>query len=125
MKTIEDLKPLRMYSPKTKLYAPVNVMNKRKGAAILLLTRSTDESEMIMNLPYIYNPNLFVSYYISKNVNAYIKSGGNVEIDTNDLDDDTSLSTEEMDELMNESVIMSKNRSLRLSMIMSLVLHMI
>jgi len=110
MKTIEDLKPLRMYSPKTKLYAPVNVMNKRKGAAILLLTRSTDESEMIMNLPYIYNPNLFVSYYISKNVNAYIKSGGNVEIDTNDLDDDTSLSTEEMDELMNESVIMSKNR---------------
>ena len=110
MKTIEDLKPLRMYSPKTKLYAPVNTMNKRKGAAILLLTRNTDESEMIMNLPYIYNPNLFVSYYISKNVNAYIKSGGNAEIDTNDLDDDTSLSTEEMDELMNESVLEYRNR---------------
>jgi len=107
MKTIEDLKPLRMYSPKTKLYAPTNVMNKRKGAAILLLTRSTDESEMIMNLPYIYNPNLFVSYYISKNVNAYIKSN-NIEVDTNDIDDDTSLSTKEMDELMNEATIFSR-----------------
>lgn len=107
MKTIEDLKPLRMYSPKTKLYAPTNVMNKRKGAAILLLTRSTDESEMIMNLPYIYNPNLFVSYYISKNVNAYIKSN-NIEVDTNDIDDDTSLSTEEMDELMNEATFFSR-----------------
>lgn len=107
MKTIEDLKPLRMYSPKTKLYAPTNVMNKRKGAAILLLTRSTDESEMIMNLPYIYNPNLFVSYYISKNVNAYIKSN-NIEVDTNDIEDDTSLSTEEMDELMNEASFFSK-----------------
>jgi len=74
LKFIQDLKPLRLYSKKRKIFIPFDPKDKRKGAAILLLTPSLQSSVKLMQLSYFYNPNYFTAYYADRNVNSYIKS---------------------------------------------------
>lgn len=81
MQMITDLKPLRLYSAKRRIYIPFNPANRRKGANIKLLTRSMEDSVKLMNLPYMYNPKLYFSYYMTRNVMAYVDSKGIIDHD--------------------------------------------
>lgn len=87
MQMMDELQPLRLYSSKRKVYIPFNTLNKKKGARIELLTKDLKTSSELMNLPYIYNPNLFSSYYMTRNVMAYVDSRGIVD-DTEEEDDE-------------------------------------
>ena len=75
MRFIEDLIPLRLYPASKKLFIPIDLKNKKKGSAIILLSPTSAESQVMANLPYVYNPNYFNSYYISRDVTAYIDDG--------------------------------------------------
>ena len=70
---IEDLRSLRLYPGKRKIYIPIDIKDKRHGSAIFLMGQSLETNEKLMNLPYIYQPGkLFKSYYIDRNVMNYI-----------------------------------------------------
>ena len=81
MKMIDELKPMFLYSSNQKIYAPIDENDKRHGSAILLLSPSIDESANLTKLSYIHNPNLFVSYYIDRNVMGYINTSDFEELD--------------------------------------------
>lgn len=50
----------------------------------MLLTKNSVDSYSLMNMPYIYNPKLYESLYIDRNVNAYIDSGAIIDEDPDD-----------------------------------------
>ena len=73
MKMISELKPLFLYPANRRFYAPFDDKDRRRGAAILLLTPNMETSAKLMNLPYMYDPsNLFSSFFIDRNISAYI-----------------------------------------------------
>ena len=84
MRMMDELKPLFLYSANKKVYAPIDEKDKRRNSAILLLTPSLEISNRLMNLPYIHNPDLFVSYYMDRNIMAYID---NVDIEKIEFDE--------------------------------------
>lgn len=75
MRFMDEVKYNKLYSSNKKIYAPINPSERKKGAAVMLLTRSPVDSTTLMNLPYIYNPMLFQGLYIDRNINAMIDSG--------------------------------------------------
>ena len=75
MLLMDELDYMRLYPAKRRVHIPVNLDNKRKGAAIMLLTKNSVDSYALMNMPYMYNPNLYKSLYIDRNVTAMIDSG--------------------------------------------------
>jgi len=81
MKMMDELKPLFLYPKSMKVHAPVNEKDKKKGAAIMLLSKDTTTSSKMMRLPYLHNPNLFSAYYIDRNAMAYIDNVGIENID--------------------------------------------
>lgn len=83
MRMMNELKPLFLYSAKRKVYVPIDEKDKRRNSAILLLTPTLESSNTLMTLPYLYNPNLFTSFYVDRNVYAYINNVGveNIEFD--------------------------------------------
>ena len=83
MKMMDELKPLFLYPKSMKVHIPVNEKDKKKGAAIMLLTKDTTASSNLMRLPYLHNPGLYTSYYIDRNAMAYIDNVGieNIEFD--------------------------------------------
>lgn len=81
MKMMDELKPLFLYPKSMKVHAPVNEKDKKKGAAIMLLSKDTTTSSKMMRLPYLHNPNLFSAYYIDRNAMAYIDNIGIENID--------------------------------------------
>ena len=79
---MDELKHLFLYSENKKVYAPIDAKDKRRNSAILLLAPDMDTSLRMTKLPYIYNPNLFTSYYIDCSVAAYIGNADDkVELD--------------------------------------------
>lgn len=84
MQFLDEIPYMRLFSNKKKVYIPVDLQNRRKGSAIMLLTENPVDSTKLMELPYMYNPNLFTGLYIDRNVNAYIKSGAIVDDEVND-----------------------------------------
>ena len=72
MVLLDDLKDLTLY--KKSFFLPIELKNKRKGSAIMLLTPNYRSSIDAMNLPYAINKNYFESYYIEKSVTRYIKN---------------------------------------------------
>lgn len=88
MKMMDELKPLFLYSSKKKVYAPINEKDRRHNSAILLLTPSIEASANLMNLPYIHNPNLFNSFYIDRNVMAYIDNISEEDIDFDEIEEE-------------------------------------
>ena len=75
MRFMNEIQYNRLYSNRKKIYAPINPSERKKGAAVMLLTRSPVDSTTLMNLPYIHNPMLFQGLYIDRNVNVMIDSG--------------------------------------------------
>lgn len=87
MQLITDLKPLRLYNARRKIYIPFNPENRKKGAMIQLFTRDIRDSINLMNLPFLHNPKLYYSYYMVKNAMAYIDSKGIIDHDAEDPDE--------------------------------------
>lgn len=85
---MDELKPLFLYSANKKVYVPVDEKDKRHNSAILLLTPSLESSSKLMKLPYIHNPNLFTSFYIDRNVKAYL-AGADDSIDFDEKEEET------------------------------------
>lgn len=72
MRMMSELNHMFLYSAKKKVYVPINEKNRRFGSAILLLTPSMEDTMHLTMLPYLFNPDLFMSYYIDRNVSAFI-----------------------------------------------------
>lgn len=81
MRMIEEVQPLILYNKKRIIHAPVNETDKRKGAAILLLAPNMDTAISMTMLPYIYNQNHYISYFIDRDVSAYINAIGTDNVD--------------------------------------------
>ena len=81
---LEELDYIHLYGARRKLYVPIDPSNRKKGAAVMLLTKNSVDSYSLMNMPYIYNPKLYESLYIDRNVNAYIDSGAIIDEDPDD-----------------------------------------
>jgi len=88
MRMMDELKPLFLYSASKKVYAPVDEKDRRKNASILLLTPSMEISSRLMKLPYIQNPNLFVSYYMDRNIMAYIDNMPEEDLDFDEQEEE-------------------------------------
>lgn len=100
MKMISELKPLFLYPANRRFYAPFDDKDRRRGAAILLLTPNMETSAKLMNLPYMYDPsNLFSSFFIDRNISAYI-----ADMNDNDIEFD-----EKEEETLSEALIESDN----------------
>lgn len=89
MKMINELRPLYLYSAGKKFYAPINVSERRKGAAILLLSPNLDTSAKMIQLPYMYNPGLFSSFFIDRNITAYISDLTDEDVDFDENEEET------------------------------------
>ena len=76
---MDEIPYMKLFSSNRRSYIPFDPSDRKKGAAIMLLTRSPVDSTNLMNLPFMINPNLFNSLYIDRNVNAYIDSGAIVD----------------------------------------------
>ena len=88
MRMMDELKHLYLYSAKKQVYAPVNTLDKKKGAAITLLTPDMETSIKLTKLPYLHNPNLFTSFYIDRNVMAYVDNASET-IDFDEVEEET------------------------------------
>lgn len=93
MRMMDELKHMFLYSAAKKVYAPIDEKDKRRNAAVLLLTPNLETSSKLMKLPYVYNPNLINSFYIDRNVMAYIDNVGleNIE-DFDEVEEEENLS---------------------------------
>ena len=89
MRMMDELRPLFLYSANKKVYAPIDEKDKKHGSAILLLTPNMETSSRLMKLPYIYNPDLFNSFYIDRNVMAYIDKVGEENIEFDEQEENT------------------------------------
>lgn len=76
MRTIQDLYPLKLYSNKQRVYIPFNVVNKKKGSAILLLGTSIEDSIRMINHPAVYNPNIYRHYYMDRSIVPLVDGTG-------------------------------------------------
>ena len=81
MRMMNELNHLYLYSADKKVYVPIDERDKRHNSAIMLLTPSIKSTMHIMQLPYVYNPALFTSFYIDRNVSAYINNANIEEFD--------------------------------------------
>ena len=88
MRMMNELKHLFLYSANKKVYAPIDEKDKKRNAAILLLTSRLEDSIRLMNLPYVYNPNLFTSFFVDRNVMAYINSDGVANLDFDEQEEE-------------------------------------
>lgn len=88
MRMMDELKPLFLYSANKKVYAPIDEKDRRHNAAILLLSPNLETSSKMMNLPYIHNPNLFTSFYIDRNVMAYIGNGKEIDVELDEQEEE-------------------------------------
>lgn len=82
---LDEIRYMRLYGSKRKVFIPIDPTNRKKGAAIMLLGKNSVDSHTMMNLPYLYNPKLYESLYIDRNVNAFIDSGAIVDDDEEEL----------------------------------------
>lgn len=97
---LENMKNMKIY--KKPMFLPTMVKNKKKGAAILLMTPNFESSVRLMNNPLFINKLRYQSYYIEKNISYLInekelKNGFTNE--SSNIDPDYFLSS------LNESVL--------------------
>lgn len=64
MVSLDDLKELVLY--KKPFYLPIDLKDKRRGSAIMLMTPSFQSSKTSMTAPYMVNRRYFESYFIEK-----------------------------------------------------------
>lgn len=102
MKYLDEITPLKLQPSSRKAYIPINFTNKRKNAAIILLSNNDITSFKMMNLDYIQNRGLYEAYYMDRNIGSYI--GTDADIDDNTMD--TINNAESMTE-----AVLHKNKS--------------
>ena len=64
MVSLDDLKELVLY--KRPFYLPIDLKDKRRGSAIMLMTPSFQSSKFAMTAPYTVNRHYFESYFVEK-----------------------------------------------------------
>ena len=75
---LDDLKYMKLY--KKKFFLPINLKDRRKGSAIILLSPNRDMSDWLMNYPLAINKNgIFSSYYMEKDIMYIINNEGYLE----------------------------------------------
>ncbi len=89
MRTMDELKPLYLYSSKKRVYVPIDEKDRKKNSAILLLSPSIESSCNMMKLPYIYNPGLYNAFYIDRNVMAYLDNTNENDIDFDEVKEES------------------------------------
>lgn len=99
MRMVDELKHMILYSAKNEFYAPVNKSDKRHGSAILLLTPNMESSIALSKTNVMYNSNLFTSFYIDRNVTAYIDSVNPADIVKDFEQEDAEKLSEAMESL--------------------------
>ena len=102
MRMMNELKHLFLYSANQNVYVPIDEKDKRRNSAILLLTPSLDISNRLMTLPYLYNPDLFTSFYVDRNVSAYVNNmQNNIDFD------------EQQEEAISESMVNAMTNNIK------------
>ena len=81
MRMMNELKHLFLYPASSKVYVPINDKDRKRGSAILLLTKKLETSLSLTTLPYIHNPNLYNSFYMNRNAMTYINPSQVEEFD--------------------------------------------
>ena len=93
MRMVNELNPLFLYPSSSKIYAPIDAADKRKNAAILLLTPDIETSIELSKLPYMHNTNSFTSFYIDRDPIGVINNKATQSIiDSYDENEAKSLS---------------------------------
>lgn len=82
MRMMSELNHLYLYSADKKVYVPIDEQDKRHNSAIMLLTPNIDVTKNLMQLPYVHNPALFTSFYMDRNISAYV-----AKMDVEDFDE--------------------------------------
>lgn len=72
MLMMNELNHMFLYSANKKVYVPIDETDRRKGSAILFLTPDMKTTMHLTMLPYLFNPRLYQSYYIDRNISAFI-----------------------------------------------------
>lgn len=78
MKHLSEIPSLRLQPANRKVYIPFSTTDKKRNAAIMLLSPDVETSHKLMNLPYVYNPQYFTAYYLDKKVDTYINPKFNI-----------------------------------------------
>ena len=74
---LDDLKYMKLY--KKKFFLPINLKDRRKGSAIILLSPNRDISDWLMNYPLAINKNgIFSSYYMEKDIMYIINNESHI-----------------------------------------------
>lgn len=92
---IDDIIPMRMY--KKQFILPLNLQNKFKGSAVMLLTPNYQSTINVLKNKFI-NQKYYESYYIEKDISAYI------------TEKNTLIPVNDEDFVLNESIIYSGDR---------------
>lgn len=80
MRMVNELNHLFLYPSTTKVYAPIDQDDKKKGSAIFLLTPDLKTSIDLTKLDYVHNPNLFTSFYIDRDPLGLINNRATAKI---------------------------------------------
>lgn len=101
MKTIEDLKDLKIY--RSPFILPVNDDDRRKGSLIFLISPNIASSGKLMNIPYGLNKmNAFHSYFMERQVSYFINEDGKLIFDDDNSTYLHEVSEDELDEMEEE-----------------------
>lgn len=71
-KTVDELKPFKVYNSGQKLYLPITETDKQHGSIIFLMAPNHESALETMQLPYLVNRRYFESYYTEKDINLII-----------------------------------------------------
>ena len=72
MVSLNDIKDLTLY--KKQFYLPIDLNNKKNGAAITLLTPNFQSSMIAMTAPFTVNHRYYESYYVEKAITKLIQN---------------------------------------------------
>ena len=78
MVSLNDIKDLTLY--KKQFYLPIDLNNKKNGAAITLLTPNFQSSMIAMTAPFTVNHRYYESYYVEKAITKLIQNESVVNI---------------------------------------------
>lgn len=96
---LDNLKQMKLY--KKQVYLPIDMKNRKKNYAILLLTMDQNDSFALMNHPLFINQGKnYQSYYIEKDITYTINHENNLQVDYHDytaINEQASIYTEVTD----------------------------
>lgn len=117
---VHELKPLKLYNSKNKLFIPLSKEDNKKGSIVYLLTPNIESSVNMMNSDIVINRNWFKSYYLEKSINTILTNENYImgfKEDTDEFIDKVStmlfeskMSNEKRKELKNKDFGIPKKR---------------